>query len=226
MREVSAMVAVDLDGDGRASEFIAASDSDYNLRAIKVALNDTTTSQPTLPVTTQPPKTTQPPITTQPSLPQILKAAANAGPDRIVAEGTAVTLTPNATPSSSGSKIIAYLWIENNVILNANISEHSLSKVFPVGTHNITLRVIDDASATASDTAVTTVNPASQPSNLSAVDSDGDGLTDEQERSALPGRGPGILKQVLIVLAVMGVIGVILLRGRIQNYFWERDWLK
>lgn len=244
LREVSAMVAVDLDGDGKVGELIAASDSDYNLRAIKVALNDTTTSQ-----------TTQPPITTQPPLPQIHKAAANAGPDQIVAEGTAVTLTANATPSSSGSKIIAYLWIENNVILNANISEHSFSKVFPVGTHNITLRVIDDAGATASDGVVITVNPVSRPSNLSAVDSDGDGLTDEQERmlktnpynpdtdgdglidsidpnplvpekSAPPGRGPGILKQVLIVLAVMGVIGVILLRGRIQNYFWERDWLK
>ncbi|MFH1774041.1 MAG: PQQ-binding-like beta-propeller repeat protein [Methanobacteriota archaeon] len=245
LREVSAMVAVDLDGDGKVGELVAASDSDYNLRAIKVALNDTTTSQPTLPITTQPPL----------PLPQILKAAANAGPDQIVAEGTAVTLTANATPSSSGSKIIAYLWIENNIILNANISGHSFSKVFPVGTHNVTLRVIDDASATASDTVVITVNPVSQPSNLSAVDSDGDGLTDEQERilktnpynpdtdgdglidsidpnplvpekSAPFGRGPGILKQVLIVLAVMGVIGVILLRGRIQNYFWERDWLK
>lgn len=254
LQEVSAMVGVDLDGDGKIGELITASDADYNARAIKITLNDITTSQPAPPTTTQPPQTTQPPITTPPPLPQIIKAAADAGPDQTVAEGTAVTLTANATPSSLGSRIVAYLWIENNVALNSNISERLFSKVFPVGAHNITLRVIDDAGITASDSVVITVAPVSRTSNLSAVDSDGDGLTDEQERilktnpynldtdgdgiidsidpnplvpeKSAPLSRAGILKWVLLIVVVIGVIGIILLRGRIQGYLWERDWLK
>ncbi len=78
---------------------------------------------------------------------------ANAGIDQNVSEGTSVTLDASASSDSDGV-IVSHEWFENGTLLS---SLQSFSKIFDVGTHNITLEVTDNDGASATDTVVVVV---------------------------------------------------------------------
>jgi hypothetical protein len=252
----SHLVAVDLDGDGRISELIAVDESELKARGIKISLVDNTTSA--APPTTQPPQTTAPPQTTPPPTEQEEMPAVesknlsvDAGPDLVVNEGTEVTLSANVSLASPGNKIVAYLWTENTTVLNSNALANDITKTFPIGNHTIRIHVMDDAGNAASDEVYIIVNPLSE-GNLSAADSDKDGLTDGQERilgtdpsnpdtdgdGIIDSKDPnplvpkaeagpwGVLKWVIPIIVIVVIIAAIILKGKIQDFLWHRDWLK
>jgi len=83
---------------------------------------------------------------------------ANAGADKSVTEGDAVTLNANGSNDSDGN-IVSYVWKENGTTLSTNSS--FTKSDFAVGRHTITLLVTDDDGMTDSDTVMVTVNAAS-----------------------------------------------------------------
>ncbi|HHB94052.1 MAG TPA: hypothetical protein ENK88_02810, partial [Campylobacterales bacterium] len=83
-----------------------------------------------------------------------------AGADQNVREQTTVTL--NASQSSDiDNDIVSYEWKDNNSVLSNQrvFSENN----FSIGTHNITLTVMDELNASSSDNLTITVNPNQLP---------------------------------------------------------------
>ena len=78
---------------------------------------------------------------------------ANAGPDQTVYEGTSVTLNGCGSYDPDGY-IVSYEWMEGSSLLSESVE---FSRIFPVGTHYITLRVTDDDGASDTDTVVVKV---------------------------------------------------------------------
>lgn len=80
---------------------------------------------------------------------------ANAGSDQTVMLGSSVTLNGSSSSDSDGY-IVKYIWEEGPIVLS---SQSSFSKSdFSVGTHTITLTVIDNDGAMDSDSVIVTVN--------------------------------------------------------------------
>lgn len=73
---------------------------------------------------------------------------ANAGPDRIVYEGTRIVLDGSNSTDADGY-IDSYKWAKGSEIYN---TAPSFEKVFPIGIHTITLTVTDDDGAIGADT--------------------------------------------------------------------------
>jgi hypothetical protein len=247
----SFLVAVDLDGDGKISEIIATSEADLKVQGIKISLPDNTTSPKVEPPeATAPPETTPPPETPPQQEVEVKKLSVDAGPDITVVEGVPVTLTAKVNLSNPESRVVAYLWTENTTLLNRDATESSITRTFSPGNHTVRVRVIDDLGNAAVDEVVIVVK-ATPALNLS-VDADNDGLSDEQERilgtdplnpdsdgdgiidsqdpnplvpsKAEPSR-LGMLKWVVVIL-VLVIIVAIVLKGKIQDFLWERDWLR
>jgi len=180
----------------------------------------------------------------------VQKLIVDAGSDITVAEGVPVTLTAEGNLSAPERRVVAYLWVENTTILNTDVSIDKLTRFFSPGNHTVLLRVIDDAGNTAVDEVSIMVKSSSAPAKH--LDSDNDGLTDEQERllgtdptlpdtdgdgvidskdpnPLVPGKGgeaSGSRLKWVVVAVVVGIIAISLLRRRIQDFMWERDWLR
>ena len=107
---------------------------------------------------------------------------ASAGPDHVLSDndGTGaetVTLDGSASFDPDGS-IVSYEWREGATVL---ATTPTTTQAFAVGTHTVTLTVIDDKVATASDTALITVNANQAPTtnagpDQTVTDTDGDGF--------------------------------------------------
>ncbi len=259
------IASVDLSGDGKINDVIAVSESKLRIEAYEVSINDSTTAPPEKPPETQPVKneTTEeaPPInesslqkpdnkTQQQVEESIEKLIVDAGPAITAVEGVAVTLTAQVNVSDPSRKIVAYLWLENTTILNTDVSQSKLTRIFSPGNHTITLRVIDDQGNTGIDTVSVTIRKAAI--SAKPLDSDNDGLTDEQERllgtdplipdtdgdglidskdpnPLVPGKNGkqlgGKLKWVVVAVVVM-VVALFILRNRIQDFLWERGLIR
>ena len=81
---------------------------------------------------------------------------AEAGPDQSVTEGTTVTLDASASRDTDG-QIVSYKWQEGEVVL---AGQKSLSRVYDVGIHTITLIVKDNDNLEGRDTVKVTVSKA------------------------------------------------------------------
>lgn len=258
------LAAVDLDGDGKISEIIAASEAGLQARGIKISIPDNTTST-VAPPATQPSETnateettkapqepTPPPETPPPQ--EVKKLSVDAGPDITVVEGIPVTLKVEVNLTTPESKIVAYLWTENTTLLNHDVAQSNITRIFSPGNHTIKIRIIDDLGNAASDEVTITVKTAPPPSNLSIIDSDKDGLTDEQESilgtdpnnpdtdgdgiidskdpnplvpsNAEVTRNWGVLKWAIPVIILVVIIAALILKGKIQDFLWQRDWLR
>jgi hypothetical protein len=170
----STIAALDYNYDGIAGDVIAVSNYEKKVYSVITQVSDTTTS--TIPQTTQPPTTTPPPTqapTTAP--PQAVEISVDLGPDKTISVGEEITLSPTAIPSTAGGRIVSYIWTEEGKFLG---DTPSITLTLEEGTHNITVKVTDDSGASATDSILVTVNP--KPTS-SEVDSDSDGLSDQQE---------------------------------------------
>jgi hypothetical protein len=76
----------------------------------------------------------------------------DAGPDQTVTEATPVTLNGSATDICDPS--LDYEWSEGSTVLG---NAATLTHIFPVGTHTVTLKAIDDSGNGGTDTVVVTV---------------------------------------------------------------------
>lgn len=261
------LAAVDLNGDGKLNDVIAVSESQLQVKGFVISVEDNTTSpieEPT-PVTVSEENVTAQETskvneslaasTSNETQPQIGKPpgqgfTVDAGPNITAVEGVAVTLNAAVNFTSSERKVVAYLWLENSTILNSDASQSKITRIFQPGNHTVILRVIDDAGNTAMDEVLVEVRKAAAGK---PIDSDNDGLTDEQERllgtdpllpdtdgdglldskdpnPLVPGKeeqaSSGLLKWAALIGIVMVVIVLVILRGRIQDFMWERDWLR
>lgn len=72
---------------------------------------------------------------------------ANAGPDRLVYEGTRILLNGTNSTDSDGH-IVSYKWADGSEIYN---TAQAFEKVFPIGVHTIALTVTDNDGATGTD---------------------------------------------------------------------------
>lgn len=259
--------AVDLDEDGRISEIVAVSELKLQVGGFTVSVEDNTTAPKVTPAPGAPSQENKtinvtaeeevkpsnlPVNESQPVVKEEVspKLKVDAGPDVTVMEGTPVILRARVDLSSTDSNVVAYLWLENTTVLNTDITQKELTRIFSPGNHTIILRVIDDKGNAASDEVRIWVKKSATPVN---VDSDNDGLTDEQERllgtdptkpdtdgdgvidskdpnPLVPSKGEGGLggKLTYIVIAVIVLLLIMLfvLRGKIQDLMWERDWLR
>jgi thermitase len=99
---------------------------------------------------------------------------ANAGADQTVADGNGdgselITLNGSASSDPDGT-IVSYEWREGSVLVGTGATAVvSLA----VGSHTLTLQVIDDDGATAVDSVVVTVNPYVPPNSSHVGDLDG-----------------------------------------------------
>lgn len=141
-------------------------------------------------------------VTVNPAKPQVLTV--DAGPDITTVEGAIITLTANATPSKPGGSIISYQWTEDSKILG---NTPSIAINLPTGDYQITVTVIDDTGATASDSVTVTVLPTTE------------GLIPSLGMENL-GQYSDILK--LIVAAGVGIFLLIYIREKILDFLWER----
>ncbi len=96
---------------------------------------------------------------------------ANAGPDKTAsdADGTGsetVALDGSASYDTDGA-IVSYEWKEGEVVLGTGAV---ISPVFAVGMHTVVLTITDNNGATASDTAIVTVNANQQPAANAGAD--------------------------------------------------------
>jgi hypothetical protein len=247
----SKIAAIDFNFDGKADDAIVASSFDRRIYSVITQVSDTTTS--TAPQTTQPPTTTPPPTqapTTAP--PQAIEISVDLGPDKTISVGEEITLSPTAIPSTTGGRIVSYIWTEEGKFLG---DTPSITLTLEEGTHNITVKVTDDSGASATDSILVTVNP--KPTSPE-VDSDTDGLSDQQEEilgtdphnpdtdgdgiidskdpnPLAPGGGSLLpleeLKPLLkylkwIAIAAVGIFLIIYIREKILDFLWERqqDW--
>ena len=92
--------------------------------------------------------------------PNAVVLSANAGPDQTVVDAggngaEAVTLSASA----SNGAIVAYHWTASGVTIADGVTT---TAVFPVGTHTVTLEVVDDAANIATDTVVVKVTTATK----------------------------------------------------------------
>lgn len=102
---------------------------------------------------------------------------ANAGPDQTLTDGNGdgselVTLNGSASSDSDGT-IVSYEWREGNTFVAAGATA---AVSLGVGTHTLTLQVIDDDGAVATDSVVVTINPYVPPPNSTHI-GDLDGST-------------------------------------------------
>jgi hypothetical protein len=147
----TAISAADLDGDGYLDDVFGVSNGAY------FALEHTTDA-PAPAATTPAEETPEPeetPDTTPAETPK--DVTVSLGDDRVVTEGTVVTLVAEATASLSTGKIVTYVWTEGTDLLTNEIDKNSYGKVFSVGEHVIKVVVTDDTGASSSDTVKVTV---------------------------------------------------------------------
>jgi hypothetical protein len=253
------MVSVDLDGDGRLDDVIAVSEQKLQVRGYMMSIEDNTTAPVEEPAPEEEPKETPEVNESQVASEPLNETAPVAdkppeqvftvdiGPDIAAVEGVAVTLSAAVNMTDAERKVVAYIWLQNTTILNTDVTQDTITKLFPPGNHTVVLRVIDDQG----NTAVDEVNIHIKRTGY--LDSDNDGLTDEQEKllgtdplnpdtdgdGLLDSRDPnplvpgkqekesgGRLKWVGIIAAVLVVVLIVFLRGRIQDFLWERGWLR
>jgi hypothetical protein len=94
-------------------------------------------------------------VTVDPNQPPV----ADAGPDQFVEDGDnngdeSVTLDGSASYDSDGT-IISYEWIQNGFVIG---TDPTLTAIFSIGTHTVTLNVTDNAGSANSDEVVVTVD--------------------------------------------------------------------
>jgi thermitase len=132
-----------------ATPLIALANGTHTI-ILQVVDNQGSTDTDTVIVTVNPPAPNSPPV-------------ANAGADQTVTDGDGsgseqVTLSGSA--SDSDGTVVSYRWLEGGATIGTNAT---LIRSFSVGTHTVTLEVIDDDGATATDSVVVTVNPLVPP---------------------------------------------------------------
>lgn len=194
----STLSAADLDGDGYLDDIIGVGNGIFFALAH---------------ITTAPPQTTAPPPETTPApVPQ--DVTVEIGQDRSVTENTLITLTADATPSLPDGSIVSYIWTEDSTILG---QEKSLSKIFPVGEHEINVVVTDNTGEKASDTVKVTVATQESPTPKPAATTEAPPATGKQTSPII---------MVLVGIAIGAVIVGVILHFLKKQKGSEGDWAK